>query len=76
MRTIKVTNLKEMADVLGLPLNNELTVTDLDDIDDTMDLETAKIGLVGAITPELPQRNFNIRTLTQVKLEELKKSSN
>ena len=75
MRTIKVTNLKEMSEVLGIGSNDTSTTTDLDDIDDTIDFELAKVGMVGTITPELPQRNFNIATLTPDKLEQLKKSS-
>ena len=75
MRTIKVTNLKEMSEVLGIGSNDTSTITDLDDIDDTMDFELAQVGMVEAVTPELPQRNFNIATLTPDKLEQLKKSS-
>lgn len=72
---IKVTSLKELEELIG-PLSSDKATVDytaLDDIDDTMDIDLAKMGLVGAITPELPQRDFNIRTLTNDKLEQLKK---
>lgn len=75
MKTIVVTNLKQMSEQLGVGLNETCSITNLDDIDDTMDFELAQIGLVGAVAPELPHRDFNIATLTQDKLEELKKSS-
>ena len=73
MKTLEVTNLKQMAEVLGLDVNSICSTTDLDDIDDSMSIELAEVGLVGAITPELPQREFNIRTLTQEKLDELRR---
>ena len=72
---IKVTSLKELEELIG-PLSSDKATVDytvLDDIDDTMDIDLAKMGLVGAITSELPQRDFNIRTLTNDKLEQLKK---
>lgn len=54
----------------GTPL--QIDYTDLDDIDDTMDMETALIGL---ITPDLPNREYNIRTLTNESLVELKNNT-
>lgn len=62
---------------LDLPMNSVASGTDLDDIDDDIDFsitedneEVCKIGR------ELPQNNFNIRTLTQDKIEEMKRNSN
>lgn len=51
---------------------SQIDYTDLDDIDDTMDMDLAEIGLVGAFTPELPTRDYNIRTIDNNKLVELK----
>ena len=51
----------------------------LDDVDDEMsllDINQASISSNSAIYRELPQNNFNIRTLTQEMLEEMKRDSN
>ncbi len=71
---IKVTSLKELDEFMSTTNIDKLTVdyTNLSDIDDTMDMNLAEIGLVGAITPELPQKDFNIRTLTSEKIAELR----
>ena len=70
---IKVASLKDLEELIGKPtVNQSIDYTDLEDIDDTMDIDLARMGLVGAITPELPQRDFNIRTITPEKLAELK----
>ena len=75
MKTITVTNLKQMSEMLGIHLNEPASITDLEDIDDTMDYDLVQVGLVGAVAPELPHRDFTIATLTQQKLDELRKGS-
>lgn len=51
--------------------------TNLDDIDDDIDFSIAEGNQEGCkIERELPQNNFNIRTLTQDKIEEMKRNSN
>ena len=74
MKTLKVTNMFEMSQVLGTNLNGVDTSISIDDIDD--DFGDAPVDFNNAITPELPQRDFNIATLTPEKLDQLKKSSN
>lgn len=71
MKTIKVTNMEEMFSRLNINPNNVDTSTNIEDIDD--DFGDAPLDFNNAITPELPQREFNIRTLTQEKLEELRR---
>ena len=73
MKTLKVTNMFEMSQVLGTNLNGVDTSISIDDIDD--DFGDTPLDFNNAITPELPQREFNIATLTPEKLEQLKKSS-
>ena len=50
----------------GNPIEAELT--DLDDIDDDINMDIGE-----PITPELPNRNFNIRTLSNDMLNEMRK---
>lgn len=50
----------------GNPIGDELT--DLDDIDDDINMDICE-----PITPELPNRNFNIRTLSNDMLNEMRK---
>lgn len=69
MRTLKVTNMFEMSQVLGISLNTQNESTTIDDIDD--DPGITELSLANAITPELLQRDFNIATLTQEKLEKM-----
>ena len=73
MRILQVTNMQQMSDVLGISLNGVNNTTDLEDVDD--DIGNVSLDVSTAITPKLPHRDFNIATLTQDKLEELKKSS-
>lgn len=49
----------------GNPIEDELT--DLDDIDDDININIGE-----PITPELPNRNFNIRTLSNDMLNEMR----
>lgn len=63
----------EMFDVLGINPNQGSEETDIDNIDD--DFGELSLNLSSANTPTLPQREFNIATLTPQKLEELRKSS-
>ena len=61
----------QMFDVLKINPNQESDLTTLDDIDD--DIGNISLNINNAITPELPQRSFNIATLTPEKLEELRR---
>lgn len=62
---------------LELPMNPISSGTDLDDIDDDIDFSIAEGNQKGCkIERGLPQNNFNIRTLTQDKIEEMKRNSN
>lgn len=74
MKTLTVTNMAQMFDVLKINPNQGSDLTTLDDIDD--DFGDAPLDFNNAVTPELPQRDFNIATLTPEKLEQLRKSSN
>lgn len=74
MKVIKVTNISEMFTALNMNPNGVDTSTSIDDIDD--DFGDAPLDINNAVTPELPQRDFNIATLTPEKLEELRKGSN
>lgn len=60
-----------MFSALNMNPNEVNTDVNLDDIDD--DFGDAPLDMIKAITPELPQRDFNIRTLTPEKLNELRK---
>ena len=73
MKTIKVTNITEMFTALNINPNGVDTSISIDDVDD--DFGDAPLDFNNAVTPELPQRDFNIRTLTSEKLDELRKSS-
>lgn len=55
-KTIKVTSLKDLEELIGKPtVNQSIDYTDLEDIDDTMDMDLARIGLVGCNVPEIPE---------------------
>lgn len=74
MKTIKVTNMAEMFTALNINPNGIDTSVSIDAIDD--DFGGAPLDFNNAVTPELPQRDFNIATLTPEKLEQLRKGSN
>ena len=58
---------------LGLDLNQESNITTLNDIDDDIDFNIGESNQkVYAIERELPQNNFNIRTLTQEQINAMK----
>ena len=61
----------QMFDVLKINPNQGSDLTTLDNIDD--DFGDAPLDFNNAVTPELPQRDFNIATLTPEKLEQLRK---
>ena len=73
MKTIKVTNMAEMFTTLNMNPNGVNTSISIDNIDD--DFGDATLDFNNAVTPELPQRDFNIATLTPEKLEQLRKGS-
>ena len=61
---------------LGLNLNQESNIATLDDVDDDIDFNIREGNQKGyAIERELPQNNFNVRTLTQDQINEMKRSS-
>lgn len=74
MKTIKVTNIAEMFTALNMNPNGVDTSISIEDVDD--DFGDASLDFNNAVTPELPQRDFNIATLTPEKLKQLRKSSN
>ena len=74
MKTLTVTNMAQMFDVLKMNPNQGSSLTTLDDIDD--DIGDVSLDINNAIAPELPKRDFNIATLTPEKLEQLRKGSN
>lgn len=56
-KTIKVTSLKDLEELIGKPtVNQSIEYTDLKDIDDTMDMDLARISLVGCNVPEIHER--------------------
>ena len=62
---------------LGLNLNQESAISTLDDVDDDIDFNIGEGIQKGyAIERELPQNNFNIRTLTQDQIDKIKNSAN
>lgn len=61
----------EMFSALNMNPNGVDTSISIDDVDD--DFGDAPLDITKAVTPELPQRDFNIRTLTPEKLNELRK---
>ena len=71
MKTIKVTNMSDMFTALNMNPNGVDTSISIDDVDD--DFGDAPLDFNNVVTPELPQRDFNIATLTPEKLEQLKK---
>ena len=72
MKTIKITNMSEMFTALNMNPNGVDTSISIDEVDD--DFGDAPLNFNNAITPELPHRDFNIATLTNEKLNELKNS--
>lgn len=59
---------------LDLRLNQEDAIATLDDIDDDIDFNIGEGNQKGyAIERELPQNNFNIRTLTQEQINKMKR---
>ena len=59
---------------LGLNLNQESAISTLDDVDDDIDFNIREYNQKGyAIERELPQNNFNIRTLTQDQINAMKR---
>lgn len=55
-RTIKVASLKDLEELIGKSIANQsIEYTDLEDIDDTMDMDLARIGLVEYNVPEIPE---------------------
>ena len=62
---------------LDIDLNPIASGTDLDDIDDDITFNGGECNRnTYKIERELKQNNFNIRTLTQDKIEEMKQNSN
>ena len=62
---------------LDIELNSVDDSTTLSDIDDDINFDvSAGNDSLRGIYRELPQNNFNIRTLTQDKIEEMKRNSN
>ena len=58
---------------LDLNINQEDAISTLDDIDDDIDFNIGEGNQKGyAIERELPQNNFNIRTLTQEQINAMK----
>ena len=62
---------------LDLSLNQESAISTLDDVDDDIEFNIGECNQKGyAIERELPQNNFNIRTLTQNQIDKMKNSAN
>ena len=58
---------------LDLNLNQENAISTLDNVDDDIDFNIGEGNQKGyAIEGELPQNNFNIRTLTQEQINAMK----
>ena len=58
---------------LDLNLNQDDTISNLDDVDDDIDFNIGEGTQKGyAIERELPQNSFNIRTLTQEQINAMK----
>lgn len=59
---------------LDLNLNQESVISTLDDVDDDIDFNIDEGNQKGyAIERDLPQNNFNIRTLTQEQINKMKR---
>ena len=59
---------------LDLNLNQGSNITTLDDIDDDIDFNIKDYNVAGyAIERDLPQNDFNIRTLTQEQINKMKR---
>ena len=55
-RTIKAASLKDLEELVGKSIvNQSIEYTDLEDIDDTMDMELAKIGLIACNVLKIPE---------------------
>lgn len=55
-RTIKAASLKDLEELIGKSIvNQSIDYTDLEDIDDTMDMDIARIGIVEYNVPEIPE---------------------
>ena len=67
-KTIVVNCASDAIQTLNMNPNGVDDITDLDDIDDDMEFNS-EMPIV-----ELPQRDFNIRTLTREKLDEMRKN--
>lgn len=67
-KTIVVNCAADALQTLKMNPNGIDDITDLDDVDDDMKFNS-EMPIV-----ELPQRDFNIRTLTQDKLDEMRKN--
>ena len=76
-RNISVTRIEDLCKVLDVPLNRGDSTTDLTDIDDDMVIseDVTSVDLTGAIKPDLPTNNYNIRTLTNEVLAEMRQSN-
>jgi hypothetical protein len=76
-KSFVVNSMEDMSRVLDIPLNQTDNSTDLLDIDDDMTLseDTHCENLTGAIKPELPVNNYNVRTLTNEVLAEMRQSN-
>ena len=55
-RTITPASLKELDELISKSIANQsIDYTDLEDIDDTMDMDLARMGLVECNVPEIPE---------------------
>lgn len=55
-RTIKAASLKDLEKLIGKSIANQsIDYTDLKDIDDTMDMNLARIGLIEFNVPKVPE---------------------
>ena len=54
-KPIKVTSFQELDEFMKKQDIKPIDYTDLEDIDDTMDIDLARIGLVGCNVPEIPE---------------------
>lgn len=76
-KTLVVTNMQEMANVLDISINTDDSTTDLSDIDDDMgvgDIPADKVA--NAVQIALAEKKFNIATITNELLDEWRKESN
>lgn len=76
-KTLVVTNMQEMANVLDISINTDDSTTDLSDIDDDMgvgDIPADKVA--HGVQIALTEKKFNIATITNELLDEWRKESN